>query len=202
MDKSGNTSANTAVDARLWQQFRAGDKEAFAQLSRQHYRALYNYALKFSRDSDFISDCIQELYLELWERRSFLSETNFVKSYLFKALRNKIIKESIRLKRFQEPEELAFVSDAEFSVEARIVENEQQLHQARHLNHVISMLSKRQQEVVYLRFYQNLENEEIARIMSLTRPSVANLLYRTLKEMKENWIPSEFFWIFIFYFFS
>jgi RNA polymerase sigma-70 factor (ECF subfamily) len=190
-----NISGGADPNANLWLKFKSGDAVAFGELAQIHYRALYNYATRFSSDSDFIRDCIQELYLELWERRSFLSETAFVKSYLLKALRHKLIKESVRLKRFKEHKELLFDADeADLSIESHIIENEQLKHQIKRLNQIVSHLTKRQQEIIYLRFYQNLENEDIAQIMSLGRQSVANLLYRTIKEIKDIWIPAEFFW--------
>lgn len=189
------SSNSTDVNVSLWLKFKSGDAVAFGELSQMHYRALYNYATKFSSDSEFIRDCIQELYLELWERRTFLSETAFVKSYLLKALRHKLIKESVRLKRFKEPKELSFDADgADLSIESHIIENEHLKHQIKRLNTIISRLSKRQQEIIYLRFYQNLENEDISHVMNLGRQSVSNLLYRTIKEIKEIWMPAEFFW--------
>jgi RNA polymerase sigma factor (sigma-70 family) len=193
----------TDANAVLWLKFKSGDAAAFGELSQVHYRALYNYATKFSSDSEFIRDCIQELYLDLWERRAFLSETAFVKSYLLKALRHRLIKESVRLKRFKEPRELLFDADgADLSVEATIIENEHLKHQIKRLNQIVSHLSKRQQEIIYLRFYQNLENEDISHVMNLGRQSVANLLYRTIKEIKEIWMPAEFFWALILIVFS
>ena len=190
------------IDARLWLRFKEGDAEALGHLAQIHYRSLYNYASKFTRDPDFIRDCLQELYLELWERRAFLSETAFVKSYLFKALRHKIIKESVRLKRFQEPQEVLFeTNDSDLSIESHIIEDENLKQQTKRLTRIISLLSKRQQEIIYLRFYQNLENEDICNVMGLGRQSVSNLLYRTLKEIKEIWIPAEFSWIFAVSFF-
>lgn len=187
-------SNNEDSNANLWLRFKSGDAVAFGELAQVHYRALYNYATKFSSDSEFIRDCIQELYLDLWERRSFLSETAFVKSYFLKALRHKLIKESIRMKRFKEPKELFDIDEADLSIESLIIENEHLNHQIKRLNHIVSHLTKRQQEIIYLRFYQNLENEDIAQIMSLGRQSVANLLYRTIKEIKDIWMPAEFFW--------
>lgn len=196
MNQEDNISRAGELNIRLWQRFKAGDSEALGQLAQMHYRALYNYATKFSSDPDFIRDSIQELYLELWERRDFLSETAFVKSYLFKALRHKLIKESIRLKRFHEPQAAFLETDpSDPSIETNIIEDEHIRFQNGHLKHIISLLSKRQQEIIYLRFYQNLDNEDIAGIMGLSRQSVSNLLYRTLKEMKEIWAPAELFWL-------
>jgi RNA polymerase sigma factor (sigma-70 family) len=177
----------------LWKRFKAGDSEALGELAQVHYRALYNYATRFSSDPDFIRDSIQEMYLELWERRRNLSETHFVKSYLLKALRHKLIKESIRLKRFQEPHSDFFGDDnTDPSIEAHIIEGENLRYQNGRLRQIITLLSKRQQEIIYLRFYQNLDNENIANIMGLGRQSVSNLLSRTLKDIKEIWVPVEF----------
>jgi len=195
---SENTEILSDVNVDLWLKFKSGDSDALGKLAQIHYRALYNYASKFSGDPDFIRDCLQELYLELWERRGFLSETAFVKSYLFKALRHKLIKENVRLKRFQEQKNVLFDgNDSDLSIESYIIENESSKYQAKRLTHIISLLSKRQQEIIYLRFYQNLENEDIANIMNLGRQSVSNLLYRTLKEMKEIWTPIELLWVLV-----
>ncbi|WAC14294.1 RNA polymerase sigma factor [Dyadobacter pollutisoli] len=198
MNKLQHVHHPSDLNIQLWQRFKAGDSEALGQLAQVHYRALYNYASKFSSDSDFIRDSIQELYLELWERRNFLSETAFVKSYLLKALRHKLIKESIRLKRFQEPRQAFFDGEnTDPSIESNIIEDENIRFQNGRLKRIITLLTKRQQEIIYLRFYQNLENEDIAQIMGLGRQSVSNLLYRTLKEIKEIWVPAEFFWALI-----
>jgi RNA polymerase sigma factor (sigma-70 family) len=181
----------------LWDSFRAGDKEAFGKLALHYYQLLFNYGLKLNSDEDFICDCIQELYLELWERRSFLSGTDFVKTYLLRALRNKIIKESIRLKRFKEPQDLPFEPGADIPLESHLVLKEEEAAQIRQLNSVLDTLTKRQQEIVYLRFSQDLEFDEISHVMGLTRQSVANLLHRTLKKIKENWIIPLFILIFL-----
>ena len=195
MNKDQNTSNLLGIDTSLWLRFKDGDSEALGLLAQTHYRALYNYASKFSNDPDFIRDCLQEMYLKLWERREFLSETAFVKSYLFKALRHKIIKESIRLKRFQHPEEVHFEAEgADLSIESQIIAGEISNGQNKRLTQIISLLTKRQQEIIYLRFYQNQDHEDIAQIMGLGRQSVSNLLYRTLKEIREVWIPVEFLW--------
>ena len=196
MKLKNEISGTSEIDIDLWLKFKAGHSDALGNLAQIHYRALYNYASKFSGDPDFIRDCLQELYLELWERRTFLSETAFVKSYLFKALRHKLIKESVRLKRFRETKESTFeVDGSDLSIETHIIEDERSKLQTSRLNKIISLLTKRQQEIIYLRFYQNLENEDIAQIMGLGRQSVSNLLYRTLKEIKEIWTPAEFFWV-------
>ena len=130
MNHSSHHIEPSEIQSNLWKKFQSGDSASLGQLAQLHYRALYNYGTKFSSDPDIIRDCLQEMYLELWERRAFLSETAFVKSYLFKALRHKIIKESVRLKRITHVAEAEFNhEEAVFPIESMIIEDEELSHQ-------------------------------------------------------------------------
>jgi RNA polymerase sigma factor (sigma-70 family) len=177
-----------SISETLWLRFKEGDPAAFDELAKKFYRTLYHYASKFSNDSDFIRDCLQELFLDLWEHRANLTKVQSPKAYLFTALRHKIVRESEYLKRFQHSKEIAFAqTEVDHSVEHRLVDDEEQRLQLLKLHRQLSQLSRRQQEALYLRFFENLDNEAIATIMGMTRPSVANLISGTLKELKENW---------------
>lgn len=180
------------MDALLWKRFKEGDCAAFTELSKNHYQSLLNYGRRFSDDREFVLDCIQEMFLHMWERRERLSETDHVKSYLLKSLRHRIIKEGIRMKRFQNPEGVEFGNESDLPIEDGIVDSELQKELMVKLNSTLSCLSKRQEEIIYLRFYQNLSNDQISKVMGLNKVSVANLLYRTLKELRENWTVSYF----------
>ncbi len=177
----------------LWQQFKAGDATAFGQIADRYYRLLYNYGAQFSADPEFVRDCIQEMMLELWERHAQLRDVFSVKAYLLKSLRHRIGRESIRLQRLNTVEELSFlnVESEERPVEMVIIETEQERSQIRLLQQLLTGLTLRQQEIIYLRFYQQLEYDDIAEIMGLTRQSVANLLHRTLRTLRERW-PASF----------
>ena len=175
--------------ALLWQQFQAGNATAFGQVADRYYRLMYNYGAQFSTDPEFTRDCIQEMMLELWERRLRLSEVRSVKAYLLKSLRHRIGRESIRLQRLNTVEELAFLGSeaVERSIESVIIENEQEQVQIQQLQQLLAELTLRQQEIIYLRFYQQLEYDDIAEVMGLSRQSVANLLHRTLRTLRERW---------------
>jgi RNA polymerase sigma factor (sigma-70 family) len=58
---------------------------------------------------------------------------------------------------------------------------------------VLANLSRRQQEVIYLRFYMDADTDEIAEIMSLNRQSVYNLLHDALRRLRKV-SPKKTFW--------
>ena len=173
-------------DSERWDAFRAGDDKALGQIARQYYRSLYSYGIKFAKDPEFVKDCIQDLFLELWAKRSTLGDTSFIKFYLLKSLRRKIHRESLRQQWMTDGDELDFESElaGEASVEQQIIDVETNEAILKALNQQITLLTKRQQEIIYLRFFENMDNEAIAQVMSISRQAVANLLYRTIQELK------------------
>ncbi len=70
------------------------------------------------------------------------------------------------------------------SAENKIIIEEELSELAAKMRQVLAGLSKRQQEVIYLRFYMDADIDEIAEIMSLHRQSVYNLLHDALKRLR------------------
>ncbi|GLU54417.1 RNA polymerase sigma factor [Dyadobacter frigoris] len=175
-------------DSELWNAFRAGDDVAFGKIARQYYRSLFSYGVKFSKDREFVKDCIQDLFMELWAKRETIGDTAFVKFYLLKSLRRKIHRESQKQSWLTDDDDLDFEAEnlGESSIEQQIIDIETSEAMLKMLNQQINLLTKRQQEVIYLRFFENLDNESIAQVMSISKQAVANLLYRTIQELKDR----------------
>ena len=53
---------NQANDQQLWDDFRQGNQQAFAQLYEQYIIKLYNYGFQLIKDPDMVQDAIQELF--------------------------------------------------------------------------------------------------------------------------------------------
>ncbi|GAB3880526.1 RNA polymerase sigma factor [Spirosoma agri] len=174
-------------DPILWQQFREGNTVAFSQLAKKYYQTLFNYATKFTKDTTLIEDSIQDVFLKLWEHRSQLSDTLFVKFYLLKTLRHHFIK--LHQKHLPVSETLhgwLDVSD-DTDAENRIINEESWQLTTQQLKNRVADLSKRQQEALYLRYYENLTYEQIAQTMGINSQSVANLLQNSLKRLRDHW---------------
>lgn len=184
MSQNNNQSKEEVV---LWDAFRKGDEVAFGEIARKYYRSLFGYGIKFSNNREFIKDCIQDLMMELWAKRDSLGDTAFVKFYLFKSLRRKIYRESLRRKWIDEDAELDFTSDYhEISIEQRLINSETLQARITRLKAELKTLPRRQQEVIFLKFFENMDNNSIAEVMSISKPAVANLIYRTIKDLKEK----------------
>lgn len=176
-------------EALLWRKFKNGDKDAFATLYQKHIIPLIAYGSKLCPDRHQLKDQIQELFVELWNSRENLSDTDSVKFYLFRALRYKLMR--LAKSRYQQAHIMrieAFPNEPQMegSIETIIIEKEIQASNTALLKEAISHLTTRQQEIIQLRFYQGFSNAQIAELMQMNQQSVSNLLYRALCSLKEK----------------
>lgn len=73
------------------------------------------------------------------------------------------------------------------SPESELIELEMFYENESKLKSLLTSLPKRQQAVIFLKFYEGLSIEEIAEIMDMNRQSVSNLLHRAILNLKSNW---------------
>src|SRR5882762_5875710 len=142
------------------QRLQNDDGQALALLMEKYYVDLYNYGSSFTRDEGLIKDCIQEVFISLWQRRETATSILSPKYYLLRAVKNKVLKSTHRNARvtdtFYQDKEYDFFH--EFSIEKIIIEKQLSEEKAVKLKRIVSFLSKRQQEIIYLKYYQHLDH--------------------------------------------
>lgn len=190
MTKSNLPEINRSRDSQLWKDLVAGDEQALGSLMHIHYRSLLNYGQKFIRDEEFLKDCIQELFIEIWNRRRSLTVPDNVRAYLFSSLRRKIYREGHKLQLFEhyevaDTEDLTAV-DVEFSPEWWLIEEESLAERTRKMGDLLNRLPKRQREVIYLKYYQELSREEIAQILAISPQTVSNLIQMAFMNLRDR----------------
>lgn len=60
---------------------------------------------------------------------------------------------------------------------------------------VLRRMPARQQEVIFLKYYQNLSYEEIAAIMGIAQDSVYKLTYKAIEKLQQLMLLSHLLWI-------
>ena len=179
---------------RLWQVFtkaNALDSQLiFEQVVTHHYKPMLSYGTKLTKDTDFVKDCIQDVLLNIWQKRQTLTEVKSPRFYLLRSLRNQILKETNKHKWLKQAEEVddGYTLEVEFAIEQHIIAQETTTENQLKIKALLAKISKRQREAIYLRFYQDLEYTEIAEIMSVTTHSVVNLIYEAVKQLRQNWV--------------
>ena len=174
----------------LWERFQNGDRDALGKIYRNHVDYLYNYGLHFCLDSERVKDCIQDLFRDLWIEREHLTNTvENIRYYLLSSLRRRLLRGLQKDRRYQSdlPND-SFDFELIPSHENAIVADEIYNERKAKLQQGIASLTRRQREVIYLRFYQGLSYSEIARIMMMKVDSIYNLISKAIGLLKSTMI--------------
>ncbi len=173
-------------DKIIWNRLRNGDQKALEEIYRTYFSMLFDYGKKISRDENTVEDCIQELFVELWNRREKLSETNAIKPYLYVSLKRKIFHSIKKLRKSTgtELEERHF--EAELAIDEILIEKETTSEQKTNLKKAFSELSDRQKEILYLKYYSEMDYEEITQIMEMNYQSARNLVSRAIQKLSKH----------------
>ncbi len=182
----------------LWQRSVSGDKEAFCELVEAHYQVLFNYGTNFTSNRELIKDTLQDLFIHLWEKKETF-QIQHLTIYLLRSVRNNLYLS------FRESKTTIVSIDAnlhdrsdDFTIETALIFEEVVSEKKDKVIEAISNLPKRQKEAVFLKFYQGLDNEQIAELMDVNRQSVANLLHKAILNLRISFDQYHYFLIAIF----
>jgi RNA polymerase sigma-70 factor (ECF subfamily) len=181
----------------LWKDMISGNKKSFEDLYKQYFQALINYGFRITKNENLIEDAVQELFISIWNNRTNLSEVNEVKFYLFRSLKNRILRQ-LEKDVFDKSEDVDVYLDFLISIseEQKKIDSEQFDANLETLQRAIAHLPIRQQEVINLKYYHDFTLDEIAKLMDVNKQSVSNLLFRSyaiLRKLLKNFTILIFF---------
>jgi RNA polymerase sigma factor (sigma-70 family) len=172
-------------DEILWNEFRKGDFNSFRLIYDIHFEALISYGLKFTDDREQVKDVIHDLFVEIFEKRSTLGQTDSVKPFLFKILKRKLLRALRKDNSSIVPiDELPFIAD--YSMDQKMDDEEIQFLQSRRLKVLMKSLPPRQQEALYLKFVEEIDYEGICAIMEVNYQSARNLVHRAIEKLRDG----------------
>ncbi|MBL0744629.1 RNA polymerase sigma factor [Chryseolinea lacunae] len=185
--RAGTSEAQ--MDGVVWSLLREGQRKALDFIFEKHVRLLYAYGGKLCKDGAVVEDCIQDVFVELWNRREHLSDTDNIKFYLLKSLRRRIVRVVMAASRERTQHMLAF-DDQEgsyTSIETDIVQLQTASEQQQQLTGAMQKLSKRQREAVYLKFYERMSYEQLSEVLDIDLKSSYKLIGKAIDTLRK-WV--------------
>ena len=165
---------------------------------KRNIDGLLSYGYRVTSNSQLIKDSIHDLFLHLWVHRENLSETDSIKFYLYRSLRNRIL-QNLESKKDISLANAGSVLDSiidDFAGEGSLIDTETEREQTLRLQKAIDQLPKRQQEVIQLRYQHDFSLEQIADMMSISNQSVRNHLHRAITQLRVFFEMAGWFFIF------
>jgi RNA polymerase sigma factor (sigma-70 family) len=174
-------------DLTLWKAFRSGDEKALMTIFDRFTKPMYNYGCKIIGESELVKDAVQELFIEVWQNRLGLGDTDSIKFYLFKSLRRKLIRLKAKSKKHLfgnlsiESDEEAFPSH-----EFVLISEQIEIEKKEKVVSMLNRLTRRQHEAIFLRYFEELNCGQIAAVMELSKQAVYNLIHQALERLKKS----------------
>lgn len=173
-----------------WNALLLNCEDTFGQLYRHHADSLFAFGRKFTADEDLLQDAVQEVFVDLFVRSRDRSVSIFnLKAYLFVSLKNNLLKKSARKKKFPVVT-LDVYKELDFNItydpQEQLIASELNTESRLKLQTAIQALSKKQKEIIYLKFEEGLDYPDIARILQISIESARKQLYRALKSLRES----------------
>ena len=161
-----------------WDKMRLGDKQALFELYNNMYFHLIRFGLKINADDELVKDCVNQVFLNLWDKRSRLNAVDNVKSYLMTSLKRCMLdqlaytdKMNAAVSRMGAEEERAELSYEEIMI--AVQQDDELKHK---LQLAIKQLTPRQMELIQLKFFEGLTYEQIAERSSQTVKTAYNTI--------------------------
>lgn len=175
-------------DPEVWNLYRAGSQDAYNTLMERYTKPLIAYGYRICQDKDLAKDCVQEVFLDLWRKRDRMNAVQAVKAYLFKCVRLRIINDTTLWKPNEQIDANQHQFIIEFNIETKLIEDASLLELSLKIKTVLNSLPPRQQEVMYLRFFENLDLNQISETMNVSKQSVNNLLQKAYHSFRSKWM--------------
>lgn len=162
----------------------------FDDLYKRHAAILLNIALQKLGDEDLAMDVVQDLFVDLWQRRSMVNITTNAQHYLVSALYHKIFqhfrKVGVNQKHIAHFTLLQAVDNDPLERAEEDGFEERYETTIRHIDHSVAQMSPRMRTIFELKYYKSYTNQEIADLLGVSNQTVKNQLSRSLDQVRKG----------------
>lgn len=185
-------------DVQLMLEVKAGDEASFELLLRKYRTPLVNFLYRMVRDQGTAEDLAQEVFLRVYRARLEYAPSAKFTTWMFRIATNLALN-ALRDGRHRQLE-ISMDQQADHSDEAASpwevadrrpgVEHELiQRDRAVSIRRAIAQLPEKQRAAVLLHKYQELDYDEIARILECSESALKSLLFRAYESLRVQLAP-------------
>ena len=160
------------------------DEENVQRILRRFEIPLLQFATRITGDRERARDVVQETFVK-FQRNGALSHEAEPATWLFKVCRNGALNVCRKEKRMTYLDE--GILEAQPAVEPLPSERMEQSEARGFLTQIVASLPPRQQEVLQLKFQNDLSYQQIAEITKTTVNSVGVLIHTALKTLRQRY---------------
>lgn len=174
----------TYTSAEIVPQIAQGNRSAFESLFKSHYSNLCGYAVKYVWELDQAEEIVQDLFFNLWNKRSDLYISSSIESYLFRAVRNACLN---YLKHKKVRENYASNVKGSYNPGQGLDDNPvETLELQKKIEDSIEVMPPERKKIFMMSRYDGLKYKEIAEKLGISVKTVEAQMGKALKFLREE----------------
>jgi len=149
----------------------------FEYIYIRHWEKLYAFCFRMTRDECLSQNLVQDIFTDLWERRAGVNILS-IENYLFRAAKNQVLKEYRRKKldtTIMEDNFESYLIDNVGTLEAELTDQ---------LYSLLERLPEKRKEILVMNKIKEMDIDEIAQALNLSKQTVKNQLTSALKQLR------------------
>ena len=193
-----DVEAMARTDVQLMLDVKAGDEQSFELLLRKYRTPLVNFLYRMVRDSGVAEELAQEVFLRVYRARKEYAPSAKFTTWMFRIATNLALN-SVRDNRHRqmeismdqsvnagdEEQPAMQVADGAPTIEQEMVARTR----AEMILKAVHALPEKQRAAVLLHKYQELDYDEIARILECSESALKSLLFRAYETLRTELAP-------------
>lgn len=176
---------DAGMDPALFAAFQAGDPDAMRDIVRLFHRRLIGFLQLFTRSTEIAEEIAQETFLTAWEERTKVSGPAQFKPWLFVLGKRKALREMKRVHYAREScvidEELVLLAGTDPARQGSGLLSKDTMRQ---LVEALGQLNDQDRELLTLRYFGELQHQELSRVLEMPMGSVGVKLGRALTKLR------------------
>ena len=171
----------------LLQKLRDGNVDMYQHLFDEYYNWLCNYLYKLSGNKDLAEDLVQDVMLNIWEKRKVLVISTSLKNYLFKSSHNQFLMH-VRKERKNKTllDEIRWDLVAQEHQNYFFTEKAESDKNLEKLQSLIAMLPPKCREIFVKSKIHNVKYKDIAEGLGISIKTVEGQMSKALNHLRQN----------------
>lgn len=154
-----------------------------------YYSKIYNYVYYRLLNRERTEDVVSSVFVKVvtnWD--SYDESKASFPTWIFKIAQNTLTDYYRTNRPMASTEELEYEGCIEFEGEGQLEQEETN----REVHRILLMLKESEREIIYMKYYQDMKNKQIAELMDMTETAVSTRLSRILLKLREVMKPEDY----------
>lgn len=176
------SSLKQHTDTELFDLIKEGNAIAFAEIYDRYWALLYRHAYRLIKDQDLAQDVVQEVFVNLWDKINTIDLQFSISSYLYTAVRNKVLNliQRDKVKNNYIESFANFVASSEAITDHRL--RERLLKEK--IEKEVAALPSKMRQVFEMSRIQNMSHKQIAEELNLSDKTVKKQMSNAIKILR------------------